>query len=471
MTFLILIASVVGIVWCSIFLLRGSLVSGCLGFLLAACCFSHTFLQFDLGPIPLTLDRLVLVVLVAAYLFQRKLGRADPKPMSAVDWLVAAFALVLVASTFASDWRIERPRQISPVWRLVFAYLMPATVYWIARQAPLTAGRIQTVMSALAGFGVYLALTGLAEVAGQWSLVFPSYIADPKVGIHFGRARGPMVQAACYGTTLVICMLAAWTWRERLGRAGQLLVVLLMPLYLAGIYSSYTRSAWLGAAVGLVIALALTLRGVWRAGMLGSLLAAGLLVAVVNWEGIVGFKREQSAEETRKSAQMRGSFAYASWKMFLDRPLLGCGFGQYQTEVLPYLSDRSTELDLESIRGYVHHNTLLCILVENGAVGLLLFLGMLFGWGRAAWRLWRSDDPCDVTRMLGVLMLSTLAVYVLQALSHDVTYTAIENMLLFFLAGLTVGLRQMALRDQGANRTAPVARRALSTGRAAAYGR
>ena len=67
---------------------------------------------------------------------------------------------------------------------------MPMAVYWIARQSPIDQRAIVTTYVVLALIGVYLAVTALAEITKQWWLVYPSYIADPKVGIHFGRAPG-----------------------------------------------------------------------------------------------------------------------------------------------------------------------------------------------------------------------------------------------------------------------------------------
>ena len=142
MPFIIAIATLAGLVWGTWFLLRGSLLAGCLIFLVTACCFSHTFLEFDLGPLPLTLDRVAVVLLVGAYVVQRRLGTAEPKRLLTVDWLVLALAAVLAISTFTHDWRVSRPGEISPVWRLLFGYLMPMALYWVARQSPLNERRL-----------------------------------------------------------------------------------------------------------------------------------------------------------------------------------------------------------------------------------------------------------------------------------------------------------------------------------------
>ena len=133
------------------------------------------------------------------------------------------FLPLLTISTFAHDWQDKPPCGVPPVWQLVTGYLMPACVYWIARQSRLTQRNVAFVHGALACFGIYLAITGLAEVSRQWWLVFPSYIADPSVGLHFGRARGPMVQAVSYGFFLGVTLLAGYVWRSRWSRLGQLI--------------------------------------------------------------------------------------------------------------------------------------------------------------------------------------------------------------------------------------------------------
>ncbi|MHB1035762.1 MAG: O-antigen ligase family protein [Pirellulales bacterium] len=444
MAVMLIIAGIAGLVWSTLFALRGSLVAGCLAFLLAGCCFGHPLVHFDLGSFPLTIDRLVLLLMVVAFVVQRRLGLLEPKPWTRADALLAAFLAILLVSTFAGDWRVSMPGQVSPLWRLGGGYVFPAILYWMARQSPLRARHVGLVQGALACFGVYLAITAILEIAGQWSWVFPGYISNPNLGLHFGRARGPMIHAVSFGEYLAVCLLGAWLWRSRLGRRGQLAIVALVPLFLTGIYLTYTRSVWLGAALGLLIVLAMTLRGRWRTLVVGGAVVAGVMLALANSERLVGFRREGSAEETKQSVDMRGAFAYVSWMMFQDRPLLGAGFGQFPEAKLPYLADRSTQLHLESIRDYVHHNTFLSLLTETGLAGLGLFLALLVAWGRNAWALWRSPLSPQWARAQGVLMLGTLGVYVCQGMFHELSYTPLDNSLIFFLAGITAGLRPLA---------------------------
>src|SRR5262249_18758842 len=156
----------------------------------------------------------------------------------------------------------------------------------------------------------YLAVTGVLEVSNQWSLVFPRHIANPKIGLHFGRARGPMLTSVTYGLYLAVAILAGWVAWPRLRRLPQLLLLLVFPLALAGVYVSYTRSVWMGALLGLVIVMALILPGRLRGLLLGGIVATGLMASLTNLDRMVSFQRETSASETRDSTEMRGSFAY-----------------------------------------------------------------------------------------------------------------------------------------------------------------
>ena len=202
-----------------------------------------------------------------------------------------------------------------------------------------------------------------------------------------------MVQAVSYGLFLGVTMLAAYVWRHRWNRLGKMLWLLVIGIELAALACTYTRSVWIGTALAIIVALALTLRGIWRPIVIGGLLSSALAISVVQLDSLANLQREGSATEARTSADMRASFTYVSWQMFLDRPILGFGFGQFYREKLPYLSDHRTPLQLELIRDFINHNTYLSLLTETGLVGLGLFMAILIGWARRGWQLTRGDNP------------------------------------------------------------------------------
>lgn len=447
MTALIVIAAMVALVWGSIFLLRGSLLAGCTCYLVLASCFGVYFYTFDLG-ITFSLDRLFLVVLVGAFIVQWKLGQTEIKPLSKVEITLALFICWLFVSTFTHDWRAAGLGQVPVIQHLINGYLIPLALYWIARNCRLNESNTTTVLITLSCFGLYLAATALLETAGAWSLVFPRYIADPQLGLHFGRARGPMVHSVSFGFYLGATALAMWLWRERLSRLGQLALMLSAPMFLAAIYLTKTRSVWVGFGCGLLVVLAGTLKGKVRTGVIASMALAALVVGVAKFDSIMSLQREGTAADTLQSAGMRASFTYVSWQMFQDRPLVGFGFGQFADAKLPYLSDRSIDLPLEQIRGYVHHNTFLALLTETGIIGMGLYLMILGLWAHDAWQLLKSPAAPRWAQRLAIFFCGVLAIALWQMVGHEITFMPFEHALLFALAGITTGLRWQFVGQQ-----------------------
>lgn len=445
MSFILVIAAIAAIVWTMVFFRRGSLVDGCLALLIVGYCFGHYFLQFQIGPLPLTLDRVLLAVLCIGFVVQFASRRVGAKPAVGVDWLLLALVLVLTGSALLPGAGSLDLSEGGAIWRLVAVYMMPLAVYWIVRQSRLSESFVRRIYFALFFLGVYLAITAIAEVNGQWWAVFPWYLSDPALGAHFGRARGPQLAAYSVGLYLTVGLVAAWLLLPRLSRPLRLVVLATYPLFGAAIYCTYTRSAWLAAAGALAVLLAVRLQGAWRHLILTGSLVAVVLVAVTQWDHILGFQRETSASDTRHSVSQRTSFAYVSWRMFQQRPILGYGLGQFYEAKKTFLADRSRDYELESIRGLQHHNTFLSLLTETGMVGLALFLAVLVAWARSAWLLCRSSLASDWVRGFGAMTLALLAAYAASAMFHDLTLSPADQTLLFFAAAVTVGLRPYAL--------------------------
>ncbi len=240
-------------------------------------------------------------------------------------------------------------------------------------------------------FGVYLGFTAVAELTRQWWAVFPQYIAAPTTE-YFGRARGPFLHPAEMGIYLTICLAATLTFWPRLGRYGQLLLLGFTALSVAGIYATLTRCAWMGGGLGLAIFVGLSVPRQWRNLLLGCGGLAGVVVLAVAWDSVWNLKRDVKLEASASadSAELRPILAKIAWDMFQDRPLQGCGLGQYDRERLPYLADRSSELPLEKALPYVQHNAFLALLVETGLIGMGLFVLLIALWIRNGWRVWRA---------------------------------------------------------------------------------
>jgi len=432
----VVIAGVAASVWAAVLLFRGGLLGGALAVLVAGCCFGYPLFHVPIKPIPLTADRLLWVVLGVQYVVWRRVGWAEPKRLAAPDVVLGLLLVSLALSALGHDWQAHGALPLS---RLVFSYVMPAGVYWAARQARVSEQATVAVLACLTALGAYLAITAVAEVMQANWLVFPRYIMSSEYPEFLGRARGPLLNPIGNGIYLGACLAAGLLLWPRLGRGARVALLPGLALMGVGVWLTLTRSVWLGAALGLVIVLGLALPREWRRWVVAGSLMAAALAAVMLGERLWSFKRDRalSAEQTAESARLRPILATVAWRMFLDRPLLGCGFGQYADASKDYLSDRSVELPLEKARPFVQHNTFLALLTETGLVGMGLLVALLALWVRDAWRLWRSPQAPSWARSQAILFLALAAGYVVNAMFHDVAIIPMVNMMLLLVAGMT----------------------------------
>ncbi len=345
---------------------------------------------------------------------------------------------MLTFSTFTHDWSFEKSQ---PLTHLVIYWFIPASIYWIARQSTLNERTLKGVFIAFALFGVYLTITALTEAAGQWSFVFPEYIASP-THQYFGRARGPFLNPVALGIYLTVSVLSAMAFWPRLRRPGKLALLLFSCIAGAAFLATLTRSVWLGGVLSSGIFLMLVLPRQWRILLIGSGVAALLFMFVVNTDSILNIKRDEKldAAASAESVELRPILANVAWNMFLDKPLLGFGFGQYDRERMPYLADRSSELPLEKSQPYVQHNAFLALLTDTGFVGAGLFVLLFILWISNAWKLWADQSVALPLRQVGLMFLVIMGIYMANAMFHDTSIIDGINLLIFFLAGLTSGL-------------------------------
>ncbi len=443
MTFVLLIFAVAALVWTLVYVRRGSLLVGGGLFVAVGYVLNHNLWHMGFGPVSLTLGRLLLVGLCVLFAWRWWQGGIDRRPLTGSDWMLALFVGYLTVRYALTPEATGVASSVSPTWRLIASFWMPAALYWVVRHAEFTERHWKGLLVCLTGLGTYLALTGLAEVSGQWWAVFPRFISDPALGTHFGRARGPALMSASLGVFLVVCFWSAWFLWARVGRGWQLALVGAMGLMTVCLYFTYTRSTWLGLAGGLAVIPLLHFPKAWRPTLLAGMLLAGIVGGLAVGDKLINMSRGDSDASASHSVYQRASFLIVSMNMFYDAPVVGHGFGRFYDAKMPYLSDRSQQIELESIRDLDHHNTFLSLLTETGAVGLTLFVGLLVGWGRAAWQLVCDAEAESWIRGQGLFTLATLIAYLTNALFHDLTLSPSEQWLLYLTTGVTVGLQSM----------------------------
>ena len=336
-------------------LLRGGPLAGCLLFMAAATCLSADFFSFNAGALRLTIDRVFWGVVMLLYLIWRQRGWTDPKPLQAADKAALALVAYLAVRTLLTD---PHGTGLTPVVNLVLWYVMPLGIYWVVRQSRIDRPQNTMVFTCLTLFGIYLAVTVIAERFEAYWLVYPRYIVTSmteKTAEFVGAAAVPCCSPSSPASSSRPVSSAVLMFWPRLGRWGRCGVALAAAVFALAFYSTMTRSVWMGAGLGLVVIVGLSMPSKLACvPVLGAAVLLAGAIAAANWEQFVAFKRDKNltARETADSVALRPVMARVAWLMVLDRPLWGCGFGQYLPEHENYLADRSTELVLEKSRPY-----------------------------------------------------------------------------------------------------------------------
>ncbi len=440
MELVVVILALAAAVWWATYARHGSLWLGGAGFVAFGYVLGPALWSVHVGPMTMTVDRILILGLGAAFLWQARQGRLEVSRFTAADWLLIAALCYFTVRCAVTPPAPINASAVKPWWRLVAAFWIPAALYLIARTAPKSERAWRGMLWTLAALGGFLAFTAFAEIGKQWWAVFPGYIGDPLLGTHFGRARGPALNSASLGVMLTVCFWAAWMLWPRLSRLAQLATGALLAAIAGAVFVTYTRSTWIGLAAGLGLIPILQLPKPWRAALVLGVVLAGAIGVAVFAERITDLGRKDSDGSAEHSVYQRASFVYVSMRMFRDAPTFGQGFGRFYDKKMPYLADRSQQLELESLRKLDHHNTFLSVLVETGVVGFTLFVGLLVAWAHAAWEVARDASRESWQRAHGLFALATLIAYVSSALFHDLTLTATEHWLLFFTAGVSVAL-------------------------------
>jgi len=224
------------------------------------------------------------------------------------------------------------------------------------------------------------------------------------------------------------------------------LVGLCLPFIMNGLVLTQSRSAFLGLAAGGVALYVLAPKK--SRGFLTVLGAGGvalfLMVASQNfWERMDTIKAE--GEERDFSAQTRLVLAQAQLRMFADHPL---GTGHRGTAALSrqYLGEEYLAKEAgvaEENRARSSHNTFLTILVEQGIVGVVLYLSLLIVVAKRILKLRSAQDATPERQRVALLTASVggaLACIFVSGQFAD--YIRAE--VLVWLYAMTVALHRMA---------------------------
>jgi O-antigen ligase len=363
------------------------------------------------------IDRIAFVALVLAVAVRQVIARRR-LPRSSLMVPMLALALLASIGTFRHSFEVS-------TWSVLAAkFFVPFAMFWMAGlvfQEERSLWWLEKFCFVVLG---YLSFVSIVHLIGAYDLVFPRFILDESLGIHADRARGPFLQAVANGVTINMLGLLAidgYCSRRLKGVAGMVLVAALPVAILA----TKTRAVWLSFAVSAIwLTSKLNDRRLRRTllvvGMIGAFAMLVIVGSTHGGRGLGDRLEERSAVEFRIAAY------HAGFEMFLERPLFGWGTKTLQEE----LARRIRGFRGES---FAVHNTYFDVLLEQGVVGVGLYLWIVISLFRLGRRKRTSRDP--VVASIHEVWLPLLAVYFVNATFVVMNYQFV-NGLLFTCAGI-----------------------------------
>jgi putative inorganic carbon (HCO3(-)) transporter len=400
--------------------------------------------EVRVGPVGVTATELLVFVGLAAW----AIGSAARRERLRLTAWAAPVGLFLLVGVLSTGWVLDLPAALKELLRwaeLGAAVLLAAALVETRRQAT-------TLLAVVLLGGVIESAVGAAQ--------FVLRIGPPSFEImgRFFRAHGTFGQPNPFGGYLemvlplalalvVVVARPRWLW---------LLALAALAATAAALAMSFSRGAWLGLAVGLaammVAAGPRTLAAFVLAGLVGALVALlGSFEVLPAWAserlaGATRFFGVFDVRQVRPNADNWGivermAHWQAAYEMWLARPWLGMGIGQYAEAYPDYMLP-----GWRDPLGHAH-NYYLNVLAEVGVPGLAVFLAMVASWfAVAARRVRGAATPLGRATAIGVLgVLAAVGTHNL----FDNLYVSGMNVHLGLLIGLVVGLPRWERAGEG----------------------
>jgi hypothetical protein len=404
-------------------------------------CLDEEFARWIIpGFFNLTIPRVFLAVLVLAFLAMIALGRFRLHLAWPASGVMALILLCFTVSAAVTGFKTVSV--VTVYYRLIGGYWLPFLTFAMLVLAIRSDRDIHRLLVFFFVLSLYLTFTGWAEHFKVWALVWPKYISDPTKGIHWDRVRGPFLASPIMGLALVYCfynnLVLAGLSRLSLRWACRLTAVLMLPV----IFWTQTRSVWLAMALGAIIWIGRSRRGLSR--LVGVSLISVLVIVGVsyNWRGIASPRREVGGVTAVEPIYVRLGLVLVTWDMVKDYPLFGVGFGHFRDHAPRYAHNPNSPYYVFS-QGALEHNNFLSVLAECGVVGLILYVWVLIALVRASFRLYRRLPLVGgglISRDLVVLYWILCVDYLADAMFRETTVSPFANTLFFGLSAIIFSL-------------------------------
>jgi len=399
------------------------------------------FIEAPVGFPDVYMDRIVFVLLFAILFFEIFTGRERFLPLTRPDYFMGLMILVLLISMSRTGFLSVIPGEFQPFHLFLNGFIFPFSFYFFGKTILYTEQRVKILVWSFFVLFLYLVITAFLEHYKVNSLIFPRYITNPLIGIHYGRARGPFYNAPVNGWMLVSLFLSTLFLRSQVqGMITKGVLSLVLLFSVVAIFYTQTRSNYLAFLLAPLLVLLFSRKLLFRTRFLLFPLIILLVFVFLNWENITSKERELGGVMQVAEAESRIALFRVTEVIFTQAPLFGVGFARFNRAVSFYAPQVfpgiSTNLPSQ-------HNLFFGLLSEVGLLGLIPFLVILYYPIRYSIALYRKlGEEGWINKDLIVIFWGIFLTFLVIASFVQTNHYLASNAFVFLLSGMVVGLYQ-----------------------------
>jgi len=353
--------------------------------------------------------------------------------------ILILFSVLLISCIVSGAIHHPKNRHLSTIFNFV---AIPGIVFFIARRLEFDSAKIKELYKYFFIIGLYLSFIAFCEHFSIRQLVYPKYIMDPSVGIHWGRARGPFVQAAFLGTILSLLFITSLFYLQCVTKWKTLIYVGLFTMF-TSIYFTYTKSNWVMVFTSLLVL------GIFSVKFRKFIILFVILLFTLYFSGALNKLSPNRSlfNERQHSIDDRKNIMLAAYLMFLDKPFYGFGYGTFEAKNDKYFVGlKNVELRGD---GEGNHNLILGLLAETGLVGTIPFILIIFTILAKSFSLHRKiNNYAFFEGQIPLVNISILAGYFIASQLFDPRFSAMLNSLVYITSGITCSMHERYIQNR-----------------------
>jgi hypothetical protein len=333
---------------------------------------------------------------------------------------------------------LTRPQPLQVIYQLYEKTFVPFTAYWLMRSISPDDKDLRRLIPFMVVLYLAESVIGLISWFSPGSL--PSmWLERNAVGT---RTTGTFTQVDAYTSTMTWLMLLIFHYAmTRTEGAKRIFLMLTFGLGLVCIFLSFSRASWLAALLIMLGLLYIYPKPI--ASLVLVILPVMVILSTTVLANEFALASERlTSEADKRSAEDRLIHLEAAKKMFVARPFLGWGYGNYDLYDWKFMERvGNVAPTIWDIKRGTSHNTYMTMLAETGAIGFLAYAFPVAWWlGHTIKALFRLPKQGFWSRRLLIVMWLSIAFYILVAQAVDMRFFWFSHTVLWLTLGLIANM-------------------------------